>query len=647
METALPVSMQEPVCLISNGEDGSLSVSSETLKILQQIQQPVVVVAIVGVYRTGKSFLMNQLAGKSTGFPLGNTIESKTKGIWMWCVPHPTKEGHTLVLLDTEGFQDVEKGDTKHDIKLFVLAILLSSTLVYNSRATIGNRTIEDLHYVTELTEHIKINANEEEGNSVQFVNFFPNFICAVRDFTLEKKINGKKVTDDEYLDHALQLKTGTSGKIASYNLPRECIRNYFPSRKCFTFPFPTNPDNMSNLEKMNKSDLLPTFVRVAEQFCQFVYEKSHAKVLKDGFKVNGKVLGELVMLYVDIISSGGMPCLENAVVAISLLENEAAVKNGVGVYRSGMEELKQTFPVQLTRITSEHQRLYIHALQEFMKRRFKDDQGEHLKSLEKQIENDFEQYLLHNEGTSKKECRDLLTSLSAEMTNRVQSRFYMKPGGYKLLEKDMEIIESEYTKQTTNSVKATEIMEEFIKNNWVQSESIRQADSMLSEKEIEISEERQKTRLLEQKVKAEEEEKQRLKAQLGAAIENLENKIKLMEENNVKNMKQREEEFDKVLQIKMREQEEMLKKGYAKQAEMLMLEIEEVKRSHAAYQAMQDKKFELMMEKCQMDRQEYQQAMSQINKHHEQTIALLNQQHEMIMAQINGSSDKRSCSIQ
>jgi predicted GTPase len=27
----------------------------------------------------------------------------------MWCVPHPEKRDHTLVLLDTEGLGDVEK----------------------------------------------------------------------------------------------------------------------------------------------------------------------------------------------------------------------------------------------------------------------------------------------------------------------------------------------------------------------------------------------------------------------------------------------------------------------------------------------------------------------------------------------------------
>ena len=36
-------------------------------------------------------------------------MQSHTKGMWMWCVPHPKKPDHTLVLLDTEGLGDVEK----------------------------------------------------------------------------------------------------------------------------------------------------------------------------------------------------------------------------------------------------------------------------------------------------------------------------------------------------------------------------------------------------------------------------------------------------------------------------------------------------------------------------------------------------------
>lgn len=39
------------------------------------------------------------------------------------------------------------QGDSKHDAKIFALSILLSSTLVYNSRGTIDNKAIEALQY--------------------------------------------------------------------------------------------------------------------------------------------------------------------------------------------------------------------------------------------------------------------------------------------------------------------------------------------------------------------------------------------------------------------------------------------------------------------------------------------------------------------
>ncbi|KAL2083065.1 hypothetical protein ACEWY4_020838 [Coilia grayii] len=638
--------MKEPVCLISNEGSGGLSVSPGALDILQQLEQPVVVVSVVGLYRTGKSYLMNRLAGRQTGFALGNTIESKTKGIWMWCVPHPSKSGHTLVLLDTEGLGDVNKGDSKHDTKIFALAVLLSSTLVYNSRGTIDNRAIEELQYVTELTEFIKIKASDEDGDDSQFVKFFPNFIWAVRDFTLEAKIDGKDVSGDEYLEYALQLKRGSSRTVMEYNLPRECIRKYFPSRRCFMFPFPTREDNMSRLESLESDELSPAFLNIAEQFCRFVFEESKVKLLKDGYKVNGKVLGHLAQMYVDSISRGDMPCLENAVVAISQLENKAALEEGVRAYLGGMEHLKQSFPLGLSAISSEHQRLCSTAIQEFVKRCFKDDDGKYLKLLENAIDQHFEQYLHHNEEASKQKCQDLLANLSAELNQGLQEGLYAKPGGYKLFCQEMEGIVEKYNSQTSEVVKAKEVLEEFLKNKHVESEAIRQADAKLSEQEKQIDEEKEKAVLLHQKMKAEEEKKNKLEAKMKADRKKFEEKMTKLTEKNEEEKRRGEVEFERILQMKMSEQKDMMDRGFEMQAEKMKLEIEETRRQHEESRSAQAKQFELTMESMKKDRKEQEQRhdqnIAQMMQQHEQTILQMQHQHQQAMAKLEQQKDAK-----
>ena len=58
--------MMDPICLVEN-KNAQFSVNQKALQILENISQPVVVVAIVGLYRTGKSYLMNHLAGQNRG----------------------------------------------------------------------------------------------------------------------------------------------------------------------------------------------------------------------------------------------------------------------------------------------------------------------------------------------------------------------------------------------------------------------------------------------------------------------------------------------------------------------------------------------------------------------------------------------------
>ncbi|XP_020330991.1 guanylate-binding protein 1 [Oncorhynchus kisutch] len=575
--------MDSPMCLVKNA-DGELCVEPEAIDYLMGLKQKVVVVSVVGLYRTGKSYLMNKLAQKRSGFALGATIQSKTKGIWMWCVPHPEKTDHTLVLLDTEGLGDVEKGDSKNDAWIFSLAILLSSTLVYNSRGTIDNDAVEKLQYVNELTEMIKVKSstdNEEEGEGTQFAQFFPNFVWTVRDFTLKLEIDGRVITPDQYLENSLQLKKGYGKKMNDYNVPRECIRNFFPSRKCFVFPSPTTPDNMHRLDSMDEAELSERFREVADTFCRFIFQESRMKTVIGGHTLTGEMLGHLVTTYVETIAKGNVPCLENAVLAMAKIENQAAVDEGLAVYQKGMDDVKALFPVDINQLSENHLRSETQATQAFMKRSFKDENGEFLKALVEAISNHTADLFKQNKDASEKKCKALLEKLSALMDQGMKAGTYATPGGYELYCNHHDNIVAQYRAEPNKGVRAEEVLEQFLKDKSAESNSILQADKQLTENEKKIQAEKKKTAELEQEKAALNEQK----AEMERTIENIgrgqEKYLKEMKEKMEEERNQQQQEFNRTLERRMQEQKDLLEKGHKEKAELIRQEIEEIKKNN------------------------------------------------------------------
>jgi len=62
--------------------------NEEGRQYLEEIKGPIGIVAVAGMYRTGKSYLLNRmLLDRSDGFGVGPTINPCTKGVWMWGKP--------------------------------------------------------------------------------------------------------------------------------------------------------------------------------------------------------------------------------------------------------------------------------------------------------------------------------------------------------------------------------------------------------------------------------------------------------------------------------------------------------------------------------------------------------------------------------
>ncbi|KAI1887371.1 hypothetical protein AGOR_G00189610 [Albula goreensis] len=456
--------MEEPVCLIENTTSGELQVNQEALDILSSIRQPVVVVSIVGMYRTGKSYLMNRLAGKRSGFSLGSTIQSETKGIWMWCVPHPCKNDHTLVLLDTEGLGNVEKGDPKNDTWIFALAVLLSSTLVYNSMGTINSQALMNLYYVTELTDHIKVKSGSEgqDETSSKYALFFPSFVWVVRDFTLDLVSNGKKITSDEYLENSMKLKTGYSKHTAASNDASECIQTFFPKRKCFVMYRPVSQNDLRILDQLYDTDLDPGFIQQATEFCKYIFDNSEKKMISEGTPVTGKVLGRLAGTYVDAIQSGTIPCLENAVLAVSQVENAAAVEQSYALYRRLLEERvvlsAETGAVKEEELSAVHNVCLEEALRHFKAQSFNDKEDKFQKDLKERIMKEYDGKCSENAALS------FCSTLLQRLWDSLDHASYMRSGGYPSYRIQVDYIIQKYRATPGKGSKADQVLDAFMK---------------------------------------------------------------------------------------------------------------------------------------------------------------------------------------
>uniref|UniRef100_A0A8D2AW76 GB1/RHD3-type G domain-containing protein n=1 Tax=Sciurus vulgaris TaxID=55149 RepID=A0A8D2AW76_SCIVU len=523
--------MLVPLCLVENKNE-QLRVNEKALKILHKISQPVVVVAIVGPYHTGKSYLMNCLAGENLGFPLGSTVQSETKGIWMWCVPHPTKPDHTLVLLDTEGLGNVEKGDPKNDTWTFTLAVLLSSTLVYNSMGTINNDALEKLHYVIELAELIRVKFSPRlDGveDSTAFVSFFPDFVWTVRDFTLELNLHGHPITEDEYLENALRMIPGNNAKAKNTNKSRDCIRCFFPNRK-------------SHIDDVLENQLNPEFQEQSKNFCSYIFTHAKIKTLREGVKVTGKLLGSLVEIYVGAINSGMVPCLEDAVTTLTQCKNSAAVQKAADHYSEQMAQ-RVEFPTDtLQELLNVHTACEREAITVFMEHSFKDDKHEFQKNLVDTIERKKEALLMQNEEASVKYCQAQLKKLSEPLMRRISRGAFSVPGGRSLYLEEKKKVELGYKQLPRKGVKAKEVLQNFLQSQSAIEKSILHSDKALTDGEKAIAVERAKREaaekeqeLLRQQQKEEQEGKEAQEGSSKEHIAQLEKKLDRKMQNHLR----------------------------------------------------------------------------------------------------------------
>lgn len=112
-----------------------------------------------------------------------------------------------MLIVDSEGLGGIDE-DNNHDMRIFSLALLLSSYFIYNSMTQIDENALQNLSLVVNLTKHIQTTSDTHSCNSSEdeLEAYLPTFMWVVRDFALQLEDElGNQLTDKEYLELALQ----------------------------------------------------------------------------------------------------------------------------------------------------------------------------------------------------------------------------------------------------------------------------------------------------------------------------------------------------------------------------------------------------------------------------------------------------------
>ncbi|XP_050112616.1 uncharacterized protein LOC126591093 isoform X2 [Malus sylvestris] len=367
-----------------------LRLSREGLEAIERITNPIAAVAVIGPYRSGKSFLLNQLLSLSC-----------YEGIWVWGTPIELDiDGvkTSVFYLDTEGFESVGKSNV-YDDRIFALATVMSSVLVYNLAETIREADIARLSFAVELAE-------EFYGRSTgQDVAFEPAKLLWLiqRDF-----LQGKSV--QEMVNEALLHVPNKDGNknIDMVNQIRDSLAIMGDNSTAFSLPQPHL--DRTKLCDMKDGELDPMYVKKKEQLKQLVSSIIRPKVVQ-GRTLSGKEFVSFLEQILEALNKGEIPSTGSLVEVF----NKGILERCLKLYHERMEKL--SLPLIEQSVQDYHERSMEEVMKLFEEQHF----GRHhakksVEQLQEEVNKVFKNVVLANEYQSSKLCEALYTRCEDKM---------------------------------------------------------------------------------------------------------------------------------------------------------------------------------------------------------------------------------------
>ncbi|GAV81034.1 GBP domain-containing protein/GBP_C domain-containing protein [Cephalotus follicularis] len=380
-----------------------LRLSREGLEAISRITTPIAAVAVIGPYRSGKSFLLNQLLSLSCyeGFGVGHMRDTKTKGIWVWGTPVEMEiDGvkTSVFYLDTEGFESVGKSNV-YDDRIFALATVMSSVLIYNLPETIREADISRLSFAVELAEEFY---GRVKGQDVAFVPAKLLWLIQ-RDF-----LQGKSV--QEMVDEALQHVPNNDGdkNIDQVNQIRDSLAVMGDNSTAFSLPQPHL--ERTKLCDLKDGELETTYVKKRDQLKELVASIIRPKIVQ-GKVLSGKEFVTFLEQILEALNKGEIPSTGSLVEVF----NKGIVQRCLKLYTERMGKLG--LPVSELSLQDAHERSRAEAMKVFDEQHF----GRHhakrsVMQLDEEIEEVYKNVIMTNEFQSSKLCEGLYTRCEDKM---------------------------------------------------------------------------------------------------------------------------------------------------------------------------------------------------------------------------------------
>ncbi|XP_030945276.1 guanylate-binding protein 5 [Quercus lobata] len=380
-----------------------LRLSREGLEAIGRITTPIAAVAVIGPYRSGKSFLLNQLLSLSCyeGFGVGHMRDTKTKGIWVWGTPIELDiDGvrTSVFYLDTEGFESIGKSNV-YDDRIFALATVMSSVLIYNLPETIREADISRLSFAVELAEEFY---GRVKGQDIAFEPAKLLWLIQ-RDF-----LQGKSV--QEMVDEALRHVPNNDGdkNIEMVNQIRDSLAVMGDNSTAFSLPQPHL--QRTKLCDLKDGELEPMYVKKREQLKELVAGIIHPKIVQ-GKHLNGKEFISFLEQILEALNKGEIPSTGSLVEVF----NKGILERCLKLYSGWMAALH--LPVSEKHLEDTHQKSRDEAMKVFDEQHF----GRHhakksFEQLDEEIQKVYKNFIMGNEYQSSKLCEALYTKCEEKM---------------------------------------------------------------------------------------------------------------------------------------------------------------------------------------------------------------------------------------